>query len=61
MLFICKTTYFTGYTDGNTKFAVPDNKLNILKALAGIDENKRKLFSNIQMKLNANKCHYNSE
>ena len=57
MLLRLKGTYFTGYADDNTPFAVRDNITDVIKALEEIGESLVNWFSNNEMKLNTDKCH----
>ena len=45
MFLILKATYFTGYADDNTPFAVRDSTTDIKKALEEIEENLLNWFS----------------
>ena len=56
MFLILKGTYFTGYADDNTPFAVRDNTTDIKKALKEIGENLLSWLLNNEMKLNTDKC-----
>ena len=56
MFLILKATYFTGYADDNTPFAVRDNTTDIKKALEEIGENLLNWFLSNEMKLNTDKC-----
>ena len=44
MLLIFNTTYFTGYADDNTSFAVRDNIADVIRALEKIGENLKLVF-----------------
>ena len=57
MFLIINTTFFTGYSDGNSPFAVRGNIADVVKALEEIGENILNWFSNNEIKLNTNKCH----
>ena len=54
MIFILKTTSFTGYADDNTPFVVRDNATNVVKTL---EEIVIKWLPDNQMKLTTDKCH----
>ena len=56
MFLILKGTYFTGYADDNTPFAVRDNTKDVKKALKEIGENLLSWLLNNEMKLNTDKC-----
>ena len=56
MFLILKATYFTGYANDNTPFAVRDNTTDIKKALKEIGENLLSWLLNNEMKLNTDKC-----
>ena len=57
MFLILNTTYFAGYADDNTPFAVRDNIADKTKALEEIGENFVNWFLNNKMKLSTDKCH----
>ena len=56
MFLILKGTYFTGYADDNTPFAVRDNKTDVIKASEEIGESLVNWSFNDEMKLNTDKC-----
>ena len=56
MFLILKGTYFTGYADDNTPFAVRDNTKDVKKALKEIGESLLSWLLNNEMKLNTDKC-----
>ena len=57
MFLIINTTFFTGYSDGNSPFVVRDNIADVIKALEEIGVNILNWFSNNEIKLNTDKCH----
>ena len=61
MFLILKATYFTGYTDDNTPFAVRNNIVDVVKALEEIGEKLLNWFLNNEMKLNTDKCHLRAQ
>ena len=56
MFLILKGTYFTGYADDNTPFAVRDNITDVIKASEEIGESLVNWSFNDEMKLNTDKC-----
>ena len=53
MFLILKATYFTGYADDNTPFALRDNIADVTKALEEIRKDLLNWFLNIRIKTNA--------
>ena len=56
MFLVLNVTYFTGYADDNTPFAVRDSKIDVIKALEEVGENLVNWFSNKEMRLNTDQC-----